>query len=95
MQQKRFSSGAIRTASYKAAEQELELTFNHGGMKLYRSVPAAVWERFCVAPNPASYWEDRIAEEYPERQLAAASKSGARAKLDSLFGAPEDANHKA
>ncbi|MBU6286310.1 MAG: KTSC domain-containing protein [Betaproteobacteria bacterium] len=89
MAQKRFSSGAIRIASYKAAEKELELTFQNGSIKLYRSVPAAVWERLCAAPNPASYWEDRIAEEYPERKLAAAGKPGARAQLEAMFGETE------
>jgi hypothetical protein len=89
MTQKRFSSGAIRIASYKASEKELELTFQNGSMKLYRSVPAAVWERLCTSPNPASYWEDRIAEEYPERKLAAAGKPGTRARLEALFGGAE------
>ena len=28
--------------------------------------PEEVFRRLCSAPNPATYWEDRIAEEYPK-----------------------------
>ncbi|NCV26176.1 MAG: KTSC domain-containing protein [Betaproteobacteria bacterium] len=86
MPQKRFTSGSIRFANYNEGEQELELNFSNGTLRLYRSVPRAVWDRLCAAPNPASYWEDRIAEEYPERKASAASKPAARHQLDALFG---------
>ena len=31
----------------------------------HQQVPQEVFRRLCSAPNPATYWEDRIAEEYP------------------------------
>jgi hypothetical protein len=31
----------------------------------YKHVPEEVFRRLCSAPNPTTYWEDRIAEEYP------------------------------
>lgn len=32
----------------------------------YKQVPQEVLRRLCNAPNPTTYWEDRIAEEYPK-----------------------------
>ena len=85
MPEKRFTSGKIRLASYKASERQLELSFASGTVRIYRSVPSVVWEKLCSSPNPASYWEDRIAEEYPESRGATAPRSGAQARLEALF----------
>ncbi|MBM3370426.1 MAG: KTSC domain-containing protein [Betaproteobacteria bacterium] len=94
MPQKRFNSGAIREARYDPSEKQLELSFNNGNVRVYRAVPGAVWERLCASPNPASYWEDRIAEEYPERKAASVSKAGTRAQLDALFGSAKGTEHE-
>jgi hypothetical protein len=44
-----------------------------------------VFRRLCSAPNAATYWEDRIAEEYPKGQP---KRSGGDAPKDlrDLFG---------
>ena len=94
MPQKRFNSGAIREARYDPSEKQLELSFNNGNVRVYRAVPGTVWERLCASPNPASYWEDRIAEEYPERKAASVSKAGTRAQLDALFGSAQGTEHE-
>jgi hypothetical protein len=50
-------------------------------------VPAEVFRRLCNAPNPTTYWEDRIAEEYPKAlpRPAGAAPDAAR-KLSDLLG---------
>jgi hypothetical protein len=56
----------------------------------YKQVPQEVYRRLCSAPNPATYWEDRIAEEYPKATPAkpGADPDAAR-KLSDLFGDPD------
>ena len=50
-------------------------------------VPAEVDRRLCSAPNPATYWEDRIAEEYPKtRPMTSSADPEAAKKLGDLFG---------
>ena len=43
------------------------------------------------APNPATYWEDRIAEEYPKVRAMAVPGQGGQAPKDlrDLFGPQE------
>lgn len=74
-----FTSGRIRRADYDAASRQLDLHWEGGKVLAYKSVPEEVFRRLCSAPNPATYWEDRIAEEYPKgtpRSGAAAPAAG-------------------
>lgn len=66
MPSKTFTSGRIRMASYDTASQQLDLHWDNKSVLAYKHVPEEVYRRFCSAPNPATYWEDRIAEEYPK-----------------------------
>lgn len=66
MQNKMFTGGRIRRADYDTASQQLDLRFDNGTTLAYKHVPAEVYRRLCSAPSPATYWEDRIAEEYPK-----------------------------
>jgi hypothetical protein len=53
----------------------------------YKAVPYEVYRRLCAAPNPTTYWEDRIAEEYAKGNPMKASGTGDAAKnLSDLFG---------
>ncbi len=56
-------------------------------MLAYKQVPQEVYRRLCSAPTPATYWEDRIAEEYPKGMPMTfrADPDGAK-KLGDLFG---------
>jgi hypothetical protein len=46
-----------------------------------------VFRRLCSAPNPATYWEDRIAEEYPKGHPMKSGSGGNPPKdLGDLFG---------
>lgn len=87
MDSKRFNSGPIRLASYDSRERYLELTWDTKKVTAYRPVPQEVFDRLCKAPNPTTYFADRIEEEYPQvepvkkRNGADASKN-----INNLFG---------
>jgi hypothetical protein len=91
MPTKLFTSGRIRKADYDPASGQLELQWDNKTVLAYKQVPAEVFRRLCSAPNPATYWEDRIAEEYPK---AAPKSSGAAPdaarKLGDLLGGGGD-----
>ena len=90
-----LNSNSLRSAAYDENRQTLEIAFQDGLLRSYRSLPAEVAKRFFAAPNPASFWEDRIADEYPMTQTritapppvigADAAAASARQQLDALF----------
>ena len=83
----RFTIGRIMQADYSESAKQLDLHFNDGTLRSYMHVPAEVFRRLCNAPNPTSYWEDRIAEEYPQtRGKSGGDAHDAQKKLDDLFG---------
>ena len=90
MQTKTFTSGRIRRADYDAASQQLDLHWDDKTVRAYKHVPAEVWRRLCSAPNPTTYWEDRIAEEYPKgtpmTRVAGSSENDAAQQFRNLFG---------
>lgn len=87
MPRKTFTSGRIRRADYDTASQQLDLHWDNKTVLAYKQVPAEVYRRLCNAPTPATYWEDRIAEEYPKGTPMAAPTAADSAKSwDDLFG---------
>jgi hypothetical protein len=80
-----FTSGRIRKAVYDESSRQLDLHWENKSVLAYKQVPAEVFRRLCSAPNPATYWEDRIAEEYPKGQPMK-SPGGAPRNLGDLFG---------
>lgn len=87
MPTKVFTSGRIRRAEYDAATRQLDLHWENKSVLAYKGVPEEVFRRLCSAPNPATYWEDRIAEEYPKAapRAAGTAADGSR-KWSDLFG---------
>ena len=87
MPTKMFTSGRIRKAVYDPASGQLDLLWDNKSILAYKHVPQEVYRRLCSAPNPATYWEDRIADEYPKGtpMTSSADPDGAR-KLSDLFG---------
>jgi len=63
---KEFTNGRIRKADYDPSSQQLDLHWDNKTVTAYKHVPGEVFRRLCAAPNPTTYWEDRIAEEYPK-----------------------------
>ena len=73
---------------YDRATRQLDLHWDNHSVLAYKHVPQEVFRRLCSAPNPATYWEDRIAEEYPKGRPAAADDDGDAAAnaFRKLFG---------
>ncbi len=91
MPSKTFTIGRIRRADYDTATQQLDLHWDSKTVQAYKQVPQEVFRRLCNAPNPTTYWEDRIAEEYPKgvpMGKASGSDDAAR-KFQDLFGGGE------
>ena len=82
----RFTSGRIRQADYDPASQQLDLLWDNGRVTAYKHVPQEVFRRLCSAPNPTTYWEDRIAEEYPKGTPRSGGKPAGGKSLQDLFG---------
>lgn len=91
MQTKAFTVGRIRRANYDAATQQLDLHWDDKSIRAYLHVPQEVFRRLCSAPNPTTYWEDRIAEEYPKGTPMGkgAGAQDAAQKFRDLFGGGE------
>ena len=86
MSSKTFTSGRIRKAEHDSASGQLELHWGTGAVTAYKQVPQEVYRCLCSAPNPATYWEDRIAEEYPKATPKMQSSGSEAAKdFGSLF----------
>lgn len=87
MPTKTFTSGRIRKADYDLVSRQLDLHWDNKTVLAYKQVPEEVYRKLCSAPNPATYWEDRIADEYPKgRGKGAGADADAPRKFDDLFG---------
>ncbi|MDT8990308.1 KTSC domain-containing protein [Curvibacter sp. APW13] len=93
MQTKTFTSGRIRRADFDASIGFLQLQWDNGQRKAYTAVPAEVFRRLCAAPNPTTFWEDRIAEEYAHAHpvdVAGTTAPAAQPSLADLFKAADE-----
>ena len=91
MPTKQFNSGRIRKADYDTASHQLDLHWDDGKVLAYKHVPEEVFRRLCSAPNPTTYWEDRIAEEYPKGQpRSGGATAGKPRDLGDLFRDAEE-----
>lgn len=94
MNRQMLRTDKLRAAGYDAGTARLEIEFNNGDLMAYKGVPQEVARRFLAAPNPQTFWEDRIAEEYPCERASAARNDEARASLDALFSTPKPTKTK-
>ena len=86
MERRRITGGRLREAAYDGQAQLLEIVFVDGTQKTFKAVQPEVWRRLIASPNPASFYADRIEEEYAVVSGRVAGDAQARARLDSLFG---------
>lgn len=86
MIKKNFTSGDITQVSYDPGSRHLELVWRNKMVMAHKPVPEEIFRRLCNAPNRATYYEDRIAEEYPKTQAQKGNSEDAKNKLDDLFG---------
>jgi hypothetical protein len=83
--QRALNTATLRNANYEARFERLEITFASGEIRVFKGVPEEVARRFFASPNPASYYEDRIVEEYAYERRGVGANEDARKKLDDLF----------
>jgi hypothetical protein len=90
MPTKLFTSGRIRKAEYDPASRQLDLHWENKSVLAYKQVPEEVFRRLCSAPSPATYWEDRIAEEYPKGVPRTTAVKPGTPQSGGLFGCTDD-----
>ena len=90
MEERRLTGDRLASGRYDARDRRLELVFRDKSVRIYKGVPEEVWRRLVAAPNAGSYFEDRIAEEYPNEPGSAGTQASARQRLDQLFGGSGD-----
>jgi hypothetical protein len=76
----------LAAATYDEAEQVLVIEFYDKSSTRFKRVPREVYQRLSQAPNAQAYFEDRIADEYPQERGTTTPSPDARKKLDDLFG---------
>jgi len=69
MERKRVNSSRIRSVGYDERNQLLEVELSNGTVYQYSKVSPEVHRRLMAAPNPTSYYDDQIAEEYTARRV--------------------------
>jgi hypothetical protein len=69
MERKRVNSSKIRSVGYDEKSQTLEVELSNGQVTQYQNVYPEVYRRFMAAPNPTSFYDDKIAEEYTGRRI--------------------------
>ena len=69
MERKRVNSSRLRSVGYDEKNQVLEIEMSNGQVWQYSKVSPEVYRRFMAAPNPTSFFDDKIAEEYSSRRV--------------------------
>ena len=69
MQRKRVNSSKLRSVGYEEGTKTLEVEMSNGQVYQYVGVYPEVHRRFMAAPNPTSFFDDKIAEEYTAKRV--------------------------
>ncbi|MGE0875231.1 MAG: KTSC domain-containing protein [Burkholderiales bacterium] len=69
MERKRINSSRLRSVGYDEKTMTLEVEMSNGQVYQYAKVYPEVYRRFMAAPNPTTFFDDRIAEEYTGRKI--------------------------
>lgn len=69
MERKRVNSSKIRSIGYDEKSMVLEVEMTNGQVFQYSKVYPEVHRRFMNAPNPTTFFEDKIAEEYSAKKV--------------------------
>jgi len=84
---KKFTTGEIEQVLFEPGSRYLEVQWRNKRIAAFRPVPEEIARRLCNAPNPSTFLEDRITEEYPKVETKKSQATDdAKAKLDDLFG---------
>jgi hypothetical protein len=69
MERKRLNSGTLRSAGYDARNRVLEIEFTSGSIVQYTGVGDEVHRGLINSPSAASYFKDRIEEDFPSKRI--------------------------
>ena len=69
MQRKRVNSSKLRSVGYDEGTKTLEVELSNGQVYQYVGVYPEVHRRLMAAPNPTSFFDDKIAEEYTPKRV--------------------------
>ena len=84
---KNLTTGEIEQVLFDPGSRYLEVRFRNKRLLAFRPVPEEIARRLCNAPNPSTYLDDRIVEEYPKVEpKKSQATDNTKAKLDDLFG---------
>jgi hypothetical protein len=69
MDRKRVNSSRLRSVGYDEKSRTLEIEMSNGQVFQYVGVYPEVHRRLMAAPNPTTFFDDKIAEEYTPRRV--------------------------
>ena len=69
MERRRVNSSKIRAVGYDEKSQTLEVEMANGQVWQYAKVYPEVYRRFMAAPNPTTFYDYKIAEDYTGRRV--------------------------
>jgi hypothetical protein len=69
VQRKRVNSSKLRSVGYEEITRTLEVEMSNGQVFQYTGVYPEVYRRFMAAPNPTSFFDDKIADEYTAKRV--------------------------
>ena len=69
MQRKRVNSSKLRSVGYDELSRTLEVEMSTGVVYQYTGVYPEVYRRFMAAPNPTTFFDDKIEEEYTAKRV--------------------------
>jgi ABC-type antimicrobial peptide transport system ATPase subunit len=81
----KLNGDKLRFADYDERAQRLVIEFADHSSRAFKNVPREVFMRLTQAPNAQAYFEDRIAQEYPNEAVAVQTQTDAVSKLNDLF----------
>ena len=69
MDRKRVNSSRLRSVGYDEKSRTLEIEMSNGQVFQYVGVYPEVYRRLMAAPNPTTFFDDKIAEEYTPKRV--------------------------
>ena len=69
MERKRVNSSKLRSVGYDEQSRTLEIEMSNGQVFQYVGVYPEVYRRLMAAPNPSTFFDDKIAEEYTPKRV--------------------------
>jgi YD repeat-containing protein len=69
VERKRVNSSKLRSVGYDERSRVLEIEMSNGQVFQYAGVYPEVYRRLMAAPNPTSFFDDKIAEEYTPKRV--------------------------